>query len=174
MGLAEVREAGPDDAAVLAGLQLEYWQQAYATLLPRQLWERGDGAQTQAWRERLSLPGPALLATESGTPVGFALVSGTVPDDGEDAGTGEVEALGVLPRWSRRGHGGRLLATAAGYLRRAGANRGRIWVPEADGIAADFLSAAGWYPDGTRRVLDTGAGTLAEVAHSGTLDLMLI
>ncbi len=124
MGLAEVREAGVDDAAVLGGLQLEFWQQAYAALLPASLLDRSDADQAQAWRLRLQAGGTALLATEGGAPVGFALLDPEPAD-----GIGEIQALGVLPRWSRRGHGGRLLATAALHLRRAGAGTGRYWAP---------------------------------------------
>src|SRR6478609_8540380 len=102
MGLAAVREARVDDAAVLGGLQLEFWQQAYAALLPATLLERSDADQAQAWRLRLQAGGTALLATEGGAPVGFALLDPEPAD-----GIGEIQALGVLPRWSRRGHPGR-------------------------------------------------------------------
>src|SRR6478735_5255907 len=97
MGLAEVRQAGVDDAAALGGLQLEFWRQTYADLLP-----------------------------------------------------------------------------AALHLRRAGATTGRYWAPVADEATAAFLTAVGWSPDGIRRVLDTGEGTLAEQSYSGTLDLVLV
>jgi|SRR6478609_5260384 GNAT superfamily N-acetyltransferase len=169
MGLAAVREARVDDAAVLGGLQLEFWQQAYAALLPATLLERSDADQAQAWRLRLQAGGTALLATEGGAPVGFALLDPEPAD-----GIGEIQALGVLPRWSRRGHGGRLLATAALHLRRAGAGTGHYWAPVADEATAAFLAAVGWSPDGNRRVLDTGEGTLAEQSYSGTLDLVLV
>jgi GNAT superfamily N-acetyltransferase len=170
MALAEVREAGVDDAAVLGGLQLEFWRQAYAGLLPAVLLGRSEADQAQAWRSRLQVGGTALLATEGGAPVGFALLD---PEPDTD-GVGEIQALGVLPRWSRRGHGGRLLGTAALQLRRAGATTGRYWAPVADEATAAFLTAAGWSPDGSRRVLDTGEGTLAEQSYSGTLDLVLL
>ena len=170
MGLAEVRQAGVDDAAALGGLQLEFWRQTYADLLPAALLDRSDSGQAQAWRMRLQVGGTALLATEGGTPVGFALFD---PQPGPD-GIGEIQALGVLPRWSRRGHGGRLLGTAALHLRRAGATTGRYWAPVADEATAAFLTAVGWSPDGIRRVLDTGEGTLVEQSYSGTLDLVLV
>jgi GNAT superfamily N-acetyltransferase len=170
MALAEVREAGMDDAAVLGGLQLEFWRQAYAGLLPAVLLDRSDSDQADAWRSRLQVGGTALLATEGGAPVGFALLD-PQPDS---EGIGEIEALGVLLRWSRRGHGGRLLATAALHLRRVGATSGRYWAPLADEATAAFLTAAGWSPDGSRRILDTGEGTLTEQSYTGTLDLVLV
>jgi len=170
MGLAEVREAGVDDAAVLGGLQLEFWRQAYASLLPAALLDRSDADQADAWRARLQIGGTALLATEGGAAVGFGLLD-PVPDAD---GVGEIQALGVLPRWTRRGHGGRLLGTAALHLRRAGAATGRYWVPVADEATAAFMIAVGWSPAGTRRVLDTGEGTLAEQRYAGRLDLILV
>jgi len=170
MAAAEVREAGIDDAAVLGGLQLEFWRQAYAGLLPAALLDRSDADQAQAWRARLDVGGTALLATEGGAPVGFALLD---PEPDAER-VGEIQALGVLPRWSRRGHGGRLLGTAALHLRQAGATTGRYWAPVADEATAAFMAAVGWSPDGPRRVLDTGEGTLAEQSYSGTLDLVLV
>jgi GNAT superfamily N-acetyltransferase len=85
----------------------------------------------------------------------------------------EIGALLVEPRWGRRGHGGRLLATAAHALRNAGALYGLAWVPEADAASRRFYERLGWELDGTVRVLDTGDGELREIRLTGSLDLTL-
>ncbi len=85
----------------------------------------------------------------------------------------EIGALLVEPRWGRRGHGGRLLATAAHALRNAGALYGLVWIPEADTASRRFYERVGWELDGTVRVLDTGDGELREIRLTGSLDLTL-
>lgn len=170
MATALVRAATADDAGLIAKVQLEFWQQAYAEILPTSLLLRTAADQVPAWEARLVAGGAALLAVEGDEAVGFALLAAEPADDG----TGDLEAMGVLPRWSRRGHGGRLLATAGLLLRAAGASSGRYWVPDADGITPAFLRAAGWSQLGSRRVLDTGDGLLTEIAYGGTLDLVLM
>ena len=170
MAIAEVRIATVLDAAVVAGVHLDFWRHAYADLLPRSVLDTSDAEMTERWTARIAAGGPALLALEGGQPVGFALLA-AVPDAD---GVGEIEAMGVPPRWQRRGHGGRLLGTAAVLLRQAGATSGRYWVPEDDPVTIAFLERAGWSPDGTRRVLDTGDGLLAERGYHGDLDLVLV
>ena len=80
----------------------------------------------------------------------------------------------VEPRWGRRGHAGRLLATAASALRADGAERGITWVAQSDHASLGFFRRAGWKPDGLVRTLDTGETTVREVRLTGTLALELI
>ena len=169
MADALVRPAGDGDAPVLARLQLDVWQQAYADLLPTAALFADPVQQAEVWAARVR-SGGVLMAFEGTVPVGLAA---TDPDL-DPAGVGEVELLHVLPRWSRRGHGGRLLASAARQLRNVGAIRGQWWAPATDASVQQFLLGAGWAPDGGRRVLDTGEGSLTEVRYSGNLDLVLI
>ena len=169
MADALVRPAGDGDAAVLARLQLDVWQQAYAELLPSAALFADPVRQAEVWATRVRAGG-VLVAFEGAVPVGLAAT-----DPGLDpGGVGEIELLHVLPRWSRRGHGGRLLASAARQLRDLGAARGQWWAPATDASVQQFLLGAAWAPDGARRVLDTGEGTLAEVRYSGSLDLVLV
>ena len=91
-----------------------------------------------------------------------------------DGRVGTIDVLGVLPRWSRRGHGGRLIATAAGRLRDRGATVGAWWAPEDDDTISAFVAGIGWIAQGGRRLLDTGEGTIAEVRYRGSLDLVMI
>jgi GNAT superfamily N-acetyltransferase len=115
-----------------------------------------------------------LLALEGSEPVGFAGVSAALDDRNLLAPVGEIEVLYVLPRWGRRGHGGRLLAGSAAELRRLGASSARWWLPESDRATAGFLTRAGWSADGVRRELDTGAEPIFEVRYSGTVDLVAV
>jgi GNAT superfamily N-acetyltransferase len=84
-----------------------------------------------------------------------------------------ISTLLVEPRWGRRGHGGRLIATAAHALRDQGATRAVAWVPEADKASTSFYARVGWAADGTVRTLDASGRPLREIRMSGGLDLAL-
>jgi GNAT superfamily N-acetyltransferase len=99
-----------------------------------------------------------------------AHADGSLPADAET--TALVSVL-VEPRWGRRGHGGRLLATATEHLREAGATRGIAWVPEADKASIGFYDKAEWEPDGTVRTLDAGGRPLREIRVTGGLAPLL-
>jgi GNAT superfamily N-acetyltransferase len=162
------------DAAVLAELQIQVWQQAFADVLPAQVVMTDPVAHAETWDARLRQGGPVLLALEGTEPVGFAAVSFGLDDRNLLAPVGEIEVLYVLPRWGRRGHGGRLLVGAAAELRRIGATMARWWLPESDTATASFLTGAGWSADGVRRELDTGAEPLFEIRYSGSVDLIAV
>lgn len=165
---ARVRPALDTDALLLATMQRAWWREAYPDLLPASLLEADAERLAESWGAQLAA-GTAFIAEENTHPTGFALVAGETQD-----GTGTIEVLGVLPRWTRRGHGGRLLAHCADRLRRQGAERGCWWAVESDPTIASFLAGVRWSPTGRRRVLDTGEGRLAEIEYGGTLDLVLI
>lgn len=171
---SSIRPATVDDAPTVARLQLAVWRQAFATVLPAAALNTDAQAHTAAWASRIELGGPVLLADEGSEPVGFAAVSGDPDRRNLLDPVGEIEVLYVVPRWGRRGHGGRLLVAVAAELRRLGARTGRWWVPQVDTPTARFLTAVGWSEDGVRRELDTGAAPIVELRWSGTLDLVAI
>jgi len=184
MADAEVRTAALSDAAEIARLQLSTWRTAYARLLPDDVLAGVDETATrESWAEALrGGQVTVLLATEGGEPVGFcaagrapaaesASADGTpAPDEDEVV---LVSALLVEPRWGRRGHGGRLLATMAQRLAADGATRGITWVPEGDEASLAFFAHAGWEADGTVRTLDAGGRPVRELRLTGSLDLRL-
>jgi GNAT superfamily N-acetyltransferase len=183
MATAAVHPAEPADIPRIDRIQRDVWQVGYAALLPAELLAELaaiDAAETeQAWtaaRERL------LVATEGDWTVGFC-AAGFAPDDElvdangtlpDDAGTvALISTLLVEPRWGRRGHGGRLVATAAETLRAQGATRGITWILEGDTVTRAFYARIGWQPDGIARTLDAGGHPLREIRLAGDLDLTL-
>jgi L-amino acid N-acyltransferase YncA len=174
MALATVRRAVDTDVDALVRIQSGTWRAAYAQLVPAEAMEQltGPGAR-EAWRAAIGAGGGrhVFVASEGEWTVGFCAAVYIAGEDG--AAIAEVATLLVEPRWGRRGHGGRLLATAAEALRGHGAEVGWAWVPEADAVSRAFYGHAGWEADGAVRGLDTGAGTLREVRLSGPLDLRL-
>jgi L-amino acid N-acyltransferase YncA len=174
MALATVRRAVDNDLDALVRIQSDTWRAAYTQLVPAEAMEQltGPGAR-EAWRAAIGAGGGrhVFVASEGEWTVGFCAAVYIAGEDG--AAIAEVATLLVEPRWGRRGHGGRLLATAAEALRGHGAEVGWAWVPEADAVSRAFYGHAGWEADGAVRGLDTGAGTLREVRLSGPLDLHL-
>ena len=172
MAEATVREAGSGDVPVLSALQIEFWRTAFADLLPPAVLAslaQDPRAHQLSWQEKVAGGDVVLLAFEGAEPVGFAAAR----LDPDESDSGEIELLGVLPRWGRRGHGGRLLAVAARHLTERGAVRGFWWIPARDIASAAFIAAAGWTADGATRALDADGRPLVEVRHGGGLTFML-
>jgi GNAT superfamily N-acetyltransferase len=184
MAVAAVHPALVEDIPEIARIQRETWLTAYAELLPPTVLASLGAADTEeAWLSAFREGAARLfVATEGSWTVGFcsagpapdgevADANGTLPPDA--ATTVLIGTLLVEPRWGRRGHGGRLLGTAAAALRADGATRGIVWVPERDTVSRAFFTRAGWSPDGTARTLDAGGQPLRELRMSGTLELVL-
>ena len=184
MSTPEVRPATTADSAEITRIQRVTWRTAYSDLLGTDTLGELDSDEVERhWAEAIAHPGSAVLVAVEGTAsVGFCVTGQAPPEESaaadgsapEDAATvGLVSTILVEPRWGRRGHGGRLLATAAAELRSRGVTRGIAWVLESDSATLSFFRKAGWHPDGTVRTLDTGSGTLREIRLTGDLDLYL-
>jgi GNAT superfamily N-acetyltransferase len=170
MALGYVRPARPEDAGEIARIQLSTWRTAYRRLLPRHvLAQLDEDWMAQQWREAVLSP-PSdrhrlLVAVEQADQsylVGF-LAAGP-PDEAALAPEEDPSALGddvaaitdllVEPRWGRRGHGSRLLSAAVDFWRQDGFDTAVAWAYEQDKATINFLTSAGWRPDGAARALD--------------------
>lgn len=178
-----VRVATGEDVEILTTLHRDTWRVAYAELLPQEVLDGLGGPESmQVWAATVQGGATVLIAHEGDADIGFcvagpapaeevAAADGTLPPDADT--TALISTLLVEPRWGRRGHGGRLLATAAARLREAGARRGVAWVPAEDAASLGFYRRAGWQPDNTVRTLDAGGRPLREIRVTGSLDLPL-
>ncbi|MBP2323958.1 GNAT superfamily N-acetyltransferase [Kibdelosporangium banguiense] len=184
MAEAAVHTAEVQDIEHIARIQVDTWRAAYADLLGEDVLAGLDADEIgRVWAMTID-QGQATVhvATEGPWVVGFC-AAGPAPEEEtadakgdlpEDAATvGLIATLLVEPRWGRRGHGGRLLATAAAGLKAAGGTRGVVWVPENDDVSVAFYERAGWERDGMVRTLDAGGRLLREVRLTGDLDLRL-
>ncbi|GIH13694.1 GNAT family N-acetyltransferase [Rugosimonospora africana] len=170
MALGYVRPARPEDAGEIARIQLSTWRTAYRRLLPRHVLDQLDEDwMAQQWREAVVSP-PSdrhrlLVAVEQADEsylVGF-LAAGP-PDEvalapSEEPGTlgdnvAAITDLLVEPRWGRRGHGSRLLSAAVDLWRPDGFDTAVAWAYQQDKATINFLTSAGWQPDGATRSLD--------------------
>lgn len=170
MAEARVRAAMAGDGLAIAWIQLEVWQTAFAGLLPAAVLETPAAELAESWTATFRSKDQAVLvALEGEQLVGFTQATVT-PDAPE---VGEIRVLYVRPAWARRGHGGRLIASAAAAVSALGAQRGEWWIPETDLASQRFATSIGWEMPGGARVLDTGRGMITERRWTGTLDLRL-
>lgn len=171
MADVSVRPARPEDAAELGRIQVDTWRTAYATILPAPVLEAlSASTAATAWAAAIEQPPTpkhhVLVAMEQQWRVGFVAIGPAADleaEDPEPATTAAIAPILVEPRWGRRGHGSRLLAAAVDHARADGLTRAVAWIPEGDVPSREFLSSAGWAPDGLVRALDTGAGELREI-----------
>jgi GNAT superfamily N-acetyltransferase len=169
MAIGFVRPARPEDASEIARIQLATWRSAYRRMFPPHVLASLDEAfLTRGWSEAIeSAPSErhhVLIAIEQGETatqaVGFAAAG---PADEEALAPEEpplpeniaaITEFLVEPRWSRRGHGSRLLAATVDLWREDGFTGAVAWVYEQDQAMQKFLGSAGWELDGTGRALD--------------------
>ena len=171
MADVSVRPAAPDDAAELGRIQVDTWRTAYPDVVPPAVLEAlSTEVATPSWAAAITSAPSAqhhvLVAMEQDWRVGFAAVGPAEdlePDDPDPGTTAQLAVILVEPRWGRRGHGSRLLAAVVDTIRGDGMTRLIVWIPEGDAVTREFLTSAGWSPDGLVRALDTGDGELREI-----------
>jgi GNAT superfamily N-acetyltransferase len=171
MALGFVRPAATEDADEIARLQLTTWRHAYRRIMPRHVLDELDESwMAQRWRSAIEdPPSPrhrvlvAMEQAERSYLVGFAATgeadeAALAPDEDPSAvlrpDVASVTDLLIEPRFSRRGHGSRLLAACADHWRDDGFTLALAWAFEADEAMRSFLTSAGWEPDGVTRALD--------------------
>jgi L-amino acid N-acyltransferase YncA len=175
MALAQVRAATPDDVDDIVRIQSGTWRTAYAELVPEAAMQRLEGpAARQAWAAAVGSAGGhhVLVATEGAWTVGFCAAAPVEQDEpGVSADQAQIVTLLVEPRWGRRGHGRRLLASAFGALAEDGARGGIAWVAEQDVASRALFDRIGWESDGMVRTLDAGDRELREIRLAGPLHI---
>lgn len=174
MADVSVRPARPHDAEPVAHLQLLTWKAVYGDLLPDAALGLPLEQVAAVWLNAIEAPPSPqhrlLVALEQAEVVGFAASEPATDDDLGAAAPAtrapdsaaplpaavELTAFLVEPRWSRRGHGSRLLTASVDHWRGDGFATAVHWAFEADTRLAGFLESAGWGFDGYGRGLDTG------------------
>ena len=154
-----VRVAWGDDAPGIAAVQVRAWRAAYADLLPADALEALDAEQmAAAWRSSLVQPKDArnrvLVALERNRICGFAITGPAADPDCDPVADGEVAEFSVDPDEQRKGHGSRLVQACADTLVADRFTRAVTWLTSTDDVLREFLTGAGWAPDGAHRELD--------------------
>ncbi|MEZ5798755.1 MAG: GNAT family N-acetyltransferase [Paracoccaceae bacterium] len=138
-----LRRALPADAAALAGIHHQVWQETYAALAPPQAVAALDGAHRLAqWTGLLAQDDPVtLIALAGDTPAG--LVCHGRPGAPVFGPLAEIRHLYLLAAHRGRGHGLRLLTAALMDLRGQGYPGAALAVVEGNARARAFYAAAG-------------------------------
>jgi len=182
MAVGYVRAARPDEAARIAQIQVVTWRTACRRILPRRVLDELDEEwMADRWHAAITQPPSArhrvLVAIEQAEHAHLVGFAASGPADAQAGVPGEeppgpdtvaITDLLVEPRWSRRGHGSRLLAASVDLWRDDGFATAVAWVFEADRVTRGFLTSAGWGPDGARRALDVDDQLVPQVRfHTG-------
>jgi len=144
--MIEVREPVPDEAEDLARCQLACWREAYTGLAdPVRLAELLSRVEERVgrWREILVDPSRHRVASDDGTPVGFA--SAGPPFDADATTDLQLYALYVRRSHWDTGLGHRLLTASLGDA------PATLWVFRDNERARRFYAAHGFVPDGSEQ-----------------------
>ena len=162
-----IRQAGPDDAAGIAGVHVDSWRAAYVGLVPQSVLDRLSVDRRQAfWTARLASPGESrtFVAEERGRIVGFA-GTGRPSNPETPSGTAELETIYLLPETWRHGVGRRLMARALHDVADRGFTSAILWVLAGNERGRRFYEAAGWQPDGRTQMLDFDGTPVEEIRY---------
>ncbi len=156
-----LRQARPGDAAPLARVYVEAWQDTYAAILPHSLLSGMSVAVHAARIERAIKKGAVLVAEDPGHGVIGLAGFGAARDRGLGF-DGEVYTLYVHPAFLGRGAGRALLHGAFAALKSRAFQSCVIW-SHAQNNACFFYETMGGIRAGQRRVL-LGGQEVGEVA----------
>ena len=166
-----VRRATPEDAALLAALEVTVWRVAYRGLMPDAFLNGLSQAEKAIeWRQNLLKHGPfgrkrVLVAIRDADIIGFIRV-GAVDDEGE---RGLVYLLYVLPAHWGQGVGKMLMHAAINELRGLGMGEAVLWVLRDNPRARAFYASLGWRQDGRTTTADYGGLELEALCYRRTL-----
>lgn len=160
-----VRPAGPQDAAGIARVHVETWQQAYAGIVPESYLAALDVEQRAAvWRRDLA-PGSLVrvwVATAGDDVLGFASLGPSLDEDA-DPGTLQVYAIYVEPGMWGSGAARDLLRSALEDVPpRVPVT---LWVFADNERARHFYRRHGFQPDGTERTQEIGGAELLQLRY---------
>ena len=160
-----VRAARVDDAAGIASVHVRTWQAAYRGIVSdAYLRTLSIDERTKSWRANLIAASPEVWVAEEQAEVVGWIAFGTSRDADAGAGTGEVEALYVLPEYWSTGVGRTLWERAYLRLQARGFRRATLWVLADNARAIRFYSAAGFAPS-LERAIGIGGQSLPEVRY---------
>jgi DNA-binding GntR family transcriptional regulator/CubicO group peptidase (beta-lactamase class C family)/GNAT superfamily N-acetyltransferase len=145
-----LRAAVASDADDLARVFIAAWRDAYPGVIDVGILDSLRHRTVAEWLGKdVDLPGTTVVAeAPDGSIAGFIRFG----EDPEGSENGYVHSLYVHPSASGRGTGRRLLDHARAELEAAGHPAVTLWVFEANERAVRFYAAAGFMPDGGRRI----------------------
>lgn len=164
-----VRRATPEDAPIIAAIEVVSWRAAYRGLMPAAFLDGlsvSDKAAT--WESDIAQHGPAgrkrvLVAEENSRVVGFSLagIPTTAP-----AGVGLLYYLYIAPQAWRHGAGKSLMDKVMDDFAQQKVSLAHLWVLRRNVNARGFYEATGWQLDDESQVDNYGGVALEAVRYS--------
>lgn len=145
----QIRPASFKDAAAVATIHVESWQEAYRGLMPQNYLDALNISERQElWEKRLDTPQSDqktfVIEDENKNEVlGFSSFGRS--KDFSDLG--EIYAIYIAQQWWRHGLGQQLLTASEAALKEDGYREAILWVLSNNQRAIHFYQQAGWYPD---------------------------
>ncbi|GAB3529615.1 GNAT family N-acetyltransferase [Arthrobacter monumenti] len=167
-----VRRAVEADARSIARVHVEAWQWAYRDLVPDDYLNSLDiDARTLIWEGMLQdTRGPrAHVAVVSTGVVGF-VSAGPSRDEDASPGTGEIEAIYLLPAHIGTGIGSCMWHSALAQLGEEGKTSVTIWVLDSNERGRRFYERAGMSPDGAVKDESLDGFPITEIRYRTELD----
>jgi GNAT superfamily N-acetyltransferase len=170
-----VRPAQREDAARIAEIHVQSWQNACRGLIPQDYLDGLDPATGVArWAEMLEQADPVhgtvlVVVNEAEQVAGFANAG---PSRDQDAGAdvGEVRAIYLSPDDWGQGQGRMLMAATLERLAAVAYTDVTLWVLDSNARARRFYDAAGFRPDGAVKVDDSHGFALRELRYRRQLN----
>jgi GNAT superfamily N-acetyltransferase len=147
-----IRQATPNDATVLAEIQVHAWQKAYRGQIPCDHLDGLDVAvAARRWRQNIADGSRAVFVVEaSAVPVAWGSFA-VARDKDLPTNAGEITALYVHPEHWRCDHGRCLMELAVAHARAQGWQWLALWVLRTNRVAREFYAAVGFAPDDSVR-----------------------
>jgi ribosomal protein S18 acetylase RimI-like enzyme len=154
-----IRSATPEDAVVIADINVRSWRHAYRGIIPDAYLASLDreGIASRVRKVALSGTSTIVVATCPGV-CGFSWMSRSRDVD-MPSETAEVIALYVDPMHERRGIGRALALASCDAARSQGFTRLSLWVLEENARARAFYNAVNFVDDGTTKTTERWGGT---------------
>jgi ribosomal protein S18 acetylase RimI-like enzyme len=167
----KIRPAMASDASGIARVHVRTWQTAYRGVVPDGYLDSLSVTQReQFWRESIARGTPELWIAEVDSQVVGWASFGPSRDPGMPGGTGELEAIYVLPDFWGTGAGRALWLTTRSRLIERGFAAATLWVLTDNARAIRFYRAAGFVPEaGTQKQIEVGGRALGEIRFGITL-----
>jgi GNAT superfamily N-acetyltransferase len=162
MGVATIRETGPDDLDEVAAVHHQAWLETYRGLLPESWFAEHDEAWfrelRQYWAENPRPGRRQWVAEAGGSVVGFASSGPSRSPDLRPAAVRALELYAIYVLAAHHGTGvGRALLSAA-----VGEAPAEVWVARDNPRAREFYGRHGFVADGAE-VSDPGLCDLVEI-----------
>lgn len=154
----KLRDARTDDAAILEGIRVRAWREAYPGMVEQSVLDELDPtseASIAVWKNLIGTPeGFAFVQVaenEGGTPIGFAAIAAPSRDADEPKGVAEIAAIYVDPDHYRGGVGRNIMERVLERLKEDGWKECTVWTLEKNERALALYRSFGFETDGAAR-----------------------